>query len=139
MIEIRDSIQSDVDYVVENPIEEACKKYGKFTLSGQAKTGLVNGKIIGVGGVIEHWKGMGECWIILSKNVLEHKVEAAICIKRIVEQFIKDLELFRLECSCRADFEKARDMIEFLGFQYEGYKRSYYPDKGDGLMFGKVM
>jgi len=139
MIDIRDCTQADIDYVMENPVEEAAKKYGNMPLVGHCKAGLIDGKIVGVGGVVVYWEGMGECWIILSKDVLEHKVEAAICIKRMVDQLIKDLELFRIECSCRADFGKARDLIEFLGFKYEGYKRSYYPDKGDALIFGRVI
>lgn len=140
MIDIRDARQSDLDFVRQNPLEEALKVYPELEIKGYAKTGIVNGEIVGVGGVIVYYAGRGEAWMVLSKKVNDFKVETVLCLHKMMEQAISELKLKRLECSVRADFPKAKELIECLGFKCETPKpmKCYCPDGADAYLYSIV-
>lgn len=138
MITIRNATQEDLDYLKQNPIEGAVKNYPKLELGGIAKTGIVDGEIVGIGGVVIYWKGVAEGWIILSGKVKEFKVETIMCIDRIMEQMILDNGLRRLQVTVRTDFPQAKKLVEALGFECEGLMKKYSPDGTDVWMYALV-
>ena len=139
MIEIRKAAQSDIDYCCQNPIEESIKSYPALTLKDYALTGLVDGKIIGTGGVVILWESVGEGWIILTKDVNEYKTEAILCIRKLMNQAIKELKLRRLQMIARTDFPKAQKLAKTLGFQCEGCMKNYLPDGSDCFLYARVI
>jgi len=138
MIVLRPSVQSDIDYVSANPIEEAVKRYPSLDLSGYARTAIVNDSIIGVGGVVIYWQGMGEVWIILHKDALTYKTALVLCMNNALEELVDIHKLKRVEATVREDFPKARELVEFLGFKRDGFKECYYPDGGNAICYGKL-
>lgn len=139
MITIRKATQEDLDFARQNPIEVAVKEYPRLELGGIAKTGLVDGEIVGVGGVVIYWEGVGEGWIILSKKVLNFKIEVVMCIKEMMEQVIVDCRLRRLQVTVRVDFPQAKKLVETLGFEQEGLMRKYLPDGTDCWIYAKII
>lgn len=140
MIEIRDAAQADLDYVLTNPLENGLKYYPKLELNGYAKAGIVNGEVIGVGGIVMFYPGRGEAWAVLSEKVNNFKVEVLLCIKKILEQGVIDTGAKRLECSVREDFPKSRAMIEFLGFKCDTPEplQFYCPDGASVRLYSKI-
>lgn len=138
MIKIRDATQEDLDYLKQNPIEGAVKNYPKLELNGSAKTAIVDGEIVGVGGVVVYWTGVGEAWIILSNKAKEFKVEIIMCINRIMEQMIFENRLRRLQVTVRTDFPQAKKLVEALGFECEGLMKKYLPDGTDCWIYALV-
>jgi RimJ/RimL family protein N-acetyltransferase len=138
MIEIRDALQSDLDLVRQDSIDVAAKNYPNWDLNGWAKTALIDGQIIGVGGCVVYWEGVGEGWFCLSKKALEHKIGIFKCIQRIIEQAFLELKLKRMQVSERADSSQTIKMAEALGFNREGLMKSYLPDGTDAYLYALV-
>jgi len=126
MIEIRQATQADLEYVKANPIDEkVIKDFLDVKLSGWAKTALVDGKIVGVGGAVQYWPHVAEGWYCLSKEAAQCKMQMVKCIRKITEQAIKELDLHRLQSTIRVDFERAIKLAEFVGFKLEGRMEKY--------------
>lgn len=137
MIEIVDAKQKDLDYVRNHPLDEnVAKRFNDVKLTGWAKTVAYNGDILGVGGVVVYWPGVGEAWLFLSKHVIEHKLKAAFYVRSMMQTSIEELNLHRLQCTVRADFHKAIKMVERVGFLREGVMKAYTEDKIDTYMYG---
>ena len=140
MTEIRKLQEGDIEYVRKNPLEEAVKRYPDLpTPEENCYTGLVDGKIMGVGGVIVLWEGVGEAWLILSKDILEMKIATYLCIKEMVERMISECNLRRIQAVIRTDYPQAIKMIEALGFKREGLLEEYLPDKCNAFMYAKLI
>jgi RimJ/RimL family protein N-acetyltransferase len=138
-IEILDAKQSDIDYIMENPIHDATKDtWSGMKLNGLAKTAVIDGEIIGTGGIAIYWEGVAGCWLLLSKHAEKYPVKMVLAIRNVLEQLSKENNIRRLDTECRTDFPKAQKLVEALGFEYEGLKRGYLPDGTDALMYGKL-
>jgi hypothetical protein len=138
MIEIRPATQVDLEHCRQNPLEDATKDYPHLDLNGYALTGLIDGKIAGVGGVVVLWEGVGQGWFILTKDVLNYKVEIVLLLHKVFDKAIEDCKLWRAEAAIRCDFPRAIALIEHLGFTREGCMRKYFPDKTDAFIYAKV-
>lgn len=139
MIEIREALQSDFDYVKNNPIDaNVVKDFLDVKLSGWAKTAICDGKILGLGGVIVFWPHVGEGWYCLSKEANNHKAAMVVCIKKIIMQAFKELDLHRLQSTIRVDFIRAIKLAEFVGFKCEGKMAKYTTDGFDCWIYAIV-
>lgn len=138
MIEIRELQDGDLEYVRQNPLEDAVKNYPEMHPQKPSYTGLIDGKIVGVGGVTVLWEGVGEGWLILTKDVLKHKTTAYNCIYRMTKKIIEECNLTRIQAVVRVDFPQAMKMMERLGFRREGYLRKYCPDGCNVWLYGRV-
>ncbi len=136
---IRDAIQSDIEWVRLNPLEDAVKNYPKLTLDGFAKTAIVEDVIMGVGGVYVFWPGMAEAWIILRKEAADYKYQMMKAITTIINEAFYELELNRLEVNIRTDFPKAVEMVLSLGFVCDCKRKKFFPDGTDGLLFSRII
>ncbi len=140
-METRKSTQSDIEYVQANPFEEAVKGYPALAVPPEnCWTFLVDGKIWAIGGYVVLWPGVGEIWMMTAKDFKDRitEMKALFVIRTKVQQFIDDGDLRRTQAVIRADFPQAIKMIEFLGFQREGYFREYYPDGCDAIPYVKL-
>lgn len=137
-MEIRKLQEGDFEYVMENLLEKAVKNYPLMNPQHFSYTGIFNGKIMGIGGAIEFWKGVGELWLILTKHVLEHKVVAYRCLKEMAEKIMGERNFVRTQIHVRPDFPQANRMVEKLGFRLEGRLRKYCPDGEDIYIYAKI-
>lgn len=141
MIEIRDLQDGDLEYVRENPLEGAVKNYPKMTPTPPAFTALFEGEIVGIGGMIILWEGVGEMWLMLTANCKREGVFGIIAfeaIKKKVDELIKEHKMRRVQCTVRVDFPKARKMVVALGFQLEGLMKKYCPDSCDVWLYARI-
>ena len=138
MIEIKDATNGDLDYCKTNSIDGDIKVYPNWDLTGWNKTVVVDGEIIGCGGVLIFWTGFGEAWICLSKNVERHKIVAVRFLKKVLEDVLNEFNLVRLQITVRPDFPDAIKLVESLGFQYEGIMRKYLPTGKDAYLYAIV-
>jgi RimJ/RimL family protein N-acetyltransferase len=142
MIEIRDAVQADLDYVVKYPINEAAVAgYKDMKLSGWAKTALLDGDILGVGGCVVFWKGVAQGWYALSKHAEYNKIGMVHCLEEVIALAIKELKLHRLETTIRKDFVHAKKFIEYAGFELEtpGAMKKYTEDQKDTYLYAMVI
>ena len=132
MIEIRQLQDGDIEYVRANPLEEAVKGYPDLPIDYRnSYTALWNRKIVGVGGISIMWSGVGELWLILSKDSKRDGMNGVIALDAIgkkVNEIIRENKIVRAQATVRIDFPKGIQMLEALGFEREGLLRRYTPD-----------
>ena len=101
-------------------------------------TGLVDGVIVGCGGIRELWPGVGEVWVLLSPEVNKYPIATAAVIMNGMRALVEDNDFYRLQGWCRIDFIQAHTLFRHLCFKPEGIARKYTPDKQDCLLYAKI-
>ena len=142
MIEIRKLQDGDLEYVRANPFEEAVKTYPRIPIAPDSYTCIFDGEIVAVGGIIDYWEDVGEVWLILTKQARKEGIFGLIAftaIEKKMNELITEHKLRRVQAEVRADFPQAIKMIEAFGFEYEGTKRKYTPDKCDMRMYARLI
>lgn len=94
-----------------------------------AKTLVVDGKVVCCGGVVPLWNGVGEAWIELAPGFEENKFSLIKAIKSFFSDVSKDFH--RVQCIVVKDNKKALRFAEFIGFKNEGLSKKYTVDKED--------
>jgi len=102
-----------------------------------ATTLLNDGVPIACWGVHEIWKGVGEVWAAIDKDILtiaprEFVIGTAGVFNEMLVHF------HRLQCFVRADIEQANNFVKHYGFVEEGVLRQYSPDKEDYIMYARL-
>ena len=142
MIELRPTTQEDLDYVQNNPYEDAVKKYPHFEVPTEnCFTAIFKGNVIAVGGTVVVEKGIAEFWLMLVSDFKDsglHSIELISTIKEKLDELIEQNNIIRAQAIIRTDFSKAIKMIEFLGFKREVLLMEYTPDKCDVYMYAKI-
>lgn len=142
MIKIRQLQDGDIEYVRANPLEDAIKSYPDMPIDPKTSyTALWDGKIVGVGGISMLWKGVGELWLILTKDSNRegaHGLVAFDAIRKKIDEIIEENDIVRAQATARLDNPKAIDMLVWLGFENEGRLRKYTPDRCDVFRFARI-
>lgn len=142
MIEIRQLQDGDIEYVKDNPLEDAVKSYPDMPIDYRTSyTALWDGKIVGVGGMSLMWTGVSEFWLILSKDSKldgAHGIVAFDAIRKKVDEIIEENNIIRAQATARLDFPKGIQLLEALGFEREGLLRCYCPDGGSVYRYARI-
>ncbi len=101
-------------------------------------TGLVDGIIVGCGGIRELWPGVGEIWLMLSPEVDRFPFRTGQVICDGMRALIEDNNFVRLQGWCRMDFPKAHTLFKHLGFKPEGIAKKYTPDGQDCILYARI-
>jgi len=125
----------DLQYVLRNPIDADAGSLGDVTIEGEAHAAWYDGQVVGVGGVKAMWPGVGEAWVLFSKDVRNCRFGIYRATKRILSQYDS---YQRIQASARVDAPIAAKMLEKLGFEMEGKMRKYSIDGTDHYMYAKV-
>lgn len=137
---LRPATRADIELVRANPLDDAVKQYPSMTDIGDCVTGLHNGVIWGVGGMVLHCKGFGEFWLMLTADCKQDF--SGLKILREIEAFIDDRievhNLHRAQATVRVSNAVAIKMLKFLGFECEGIMKQYLPDRADAFMCAKI-
>ncbi len=107
--------------------------------NGQCITGLINGTIVGVGGIDLLWPGVGEVWLMVSYEIDKRPFSSFEVIKDGLQKLIDDNKLWRCQAWCRKGFAKAHTLFRHLGFEVEGMAKKYLPDGADAILYSKVL
>ena len=138
----RIATQQDLDYVRDNPYEGAVKDYPYMEIPNEnCFTAIFKDEIVAVGGIVIHWPGMAEVWMIITNHCNKNGLYGIVtlgAIREKMEELIKDNNIIRAQATVRIDFPVAKKMIEFLGFQQEGLLRQYCPDRCDAYRYAKI-
>lgn len=142
MIEIRQLQDGDIEYVKANPLEEVVKDYPNMPIDPETSyTALWDGKIVGVGGISMMWRGVGELWLILTKDSNRkgaHGIVAFDAIRKKIDKIIKENNVVRAQATARLDFPKGVSMLVALGLKNEGRMEKYTPDGCDVYRFARI-
>lgn len=146
--EIRPMIAEDMLWIIENGVKEfGLKCYPTDEMrelaisrenNGQCITGIVDGQIVGVGGVDVMWPGVGEVWMMLSCETNTYPKMTYKVIRDGLNKLIEDNNFFRTQAWARVDFPMAHTLFRHLGFEVEGRAKKYTPDGVDAILYAKV-
>lgn len=138
----RETTQEDLDFVRQNPFEGAVKDYPYMEVPNEyCFTAIFEGHIVGVGGLVIHWKGVAEVWLILTADCEKkglHGLVALHAIRDKMEELLEVNNIRRAQATVRTDFPQAIKMIEFFGFEREGLLRQYCPDGADAFRYARI-
>lgn len=94
--------------------------------------------IIACGGLVHHWSGRGELWIILSFKLDRSDM---LFLHRTVKKFLDDCHdsgYTRLEASVLEGFVAGHKWLKMLGFEPEGIMRSYDPSGKTHTSYSRI-
>lgn len=142
-MKFRKPTQEDFDYAVANAYEGAVKNYPYQRVPDDNCYAIeYGGELVGVGGIVLHWPGVAEFWLILTEQCSKdgiHAVMALSAIKEKVEYLIETNNIKRAQATVRTDFPEAIKMIEYLGFKCEGLMECYCPDGHDVFRYARII
>jgi len=94
--------------------------------------------ILGFGGVHILWKGVGECWLMLStEGKLKPRTVAKYTLK-LFDDIMSEDSLERIQASVAAADPKAIAFAKWLGFEVEGLMKKYGPEGGDYYRLARI-
>lgn len=89
------------------------------------------------GGVFTH-KKLFSAWAIVSDEVKRAPIEFARKVKRLLDIYMEQYELYRLEIQVRCDYKPGFKFAHALGFTLEGILAKYGLDGSDYYMFART-
>lgn len=98
-------------------------------------TGLVDGKPIIVGGLVELWQNRALLWSFVDQSAGKHFV----AVHRATMRFLEAQTYRRIEAECDFDFAPGHRWLKKLGFVLEAPRmRAFRIDGGDSALYARV-
>ncbi len=140
-MEVRQYQDGDMAFVRENPFQEEVKKYPDLPIPANTYTCIFEGEIVAVGGIKLFFEGVGEAWIIMTKQSKKNGIYGLVACRTIenkLNELIEELNMRRVEAQARADFPIAIRFIEALGFKFNCERYNWFPDGTSAMLYYKV-
>ena len=109
-------------------------EYGQYLATGNCSTGIHDGKIVAIGGILTVYPGRGFLHMIVADGMPHQWIKLYRAAKRLINA-VGD-EYVRLETM--SNFEEANRWLELLGFEFEGVLRRVMPDGTDARSYSIV-
>ena len=106
--------------------------------SGPTWTLLVDDIPATIFGFVNTSPGVYELWAEASDTVRGHGFAVIRLVNQIIELAFKNLEMHRLQATCRADREEYTRFMEIMGFEREGVLRQVTPNRKDLILYSMV-
>ena len=101
---------------------------------------LLDGEeIIVCGGVHMMWTGVGEGWLVMSKEAYEKPITVARYTQRLFDTIMGDNAMWRVQASVHTNDEQSVRFAEWLGFEIEGVMKKFGPDGTNYFRMARVM
>ena len=101
-------------------------------------TGLVDGRVVGVCGIQEKWKGRGLAWALLTTGLTARDFLRAHNKVREILDLAQIQKLVRVETAVLVKHEEANRWARTLGFEREGLMKKYSPEGNDAWLYARV-
>lgn len=141
MIETREYQIGDMEFVRQNPFQDEVKNYPELIIPANTYTCIFDGETVAVGGINIFHEGMGEAWVILTKQSKKNGIFGLIACRAIqnkLDQLIKQLRMRRVEANVRANFKVAIRFTEAIGFKFDCERKNFFPGGISSMLYSKV-
>ncbi len=99
-----------------------------------ARTGVLDGRIIGCGGLFLLWPGVAEAWATFVKDIGQLHIDPKIA-RTTLHEWMEEYDLVRVHAPMRADWTEGLKYVKWLGMEPEGGRmRKYHYDGTDAIM-----
>lgn len=95
-------------------------------------------RVIGCGGLIPKWKGVGEVWIAVSSELKDRPLLLVKETLRCLHMFNTRGGYHRIQMHIRSEDTGLHRWAESLGFTFEGKMRQYGPDRLDHDLYARI-
>ena len=108
------------EHEIENvlSIKYSRERIKVLTDTGTSGTIIYDGKILGVMGIFDMWKGVCEVWVLPSNNILQHKLVFARTIKKYLKSIL-NLNFYNRVQVTALDDDLHNRFFHWLGFKLE--------------------
>ncbi len=106
--------------------------------NGKCITGLVDGVIVGCGGIEDILPDVAEVWVLLSYQVDNYPIHVFEVIRDGLQKLIEDNNLRRVESWCRVNFAKGHTLLRHLNFKVEGKALGRAFDGTDMILYARI-
>ena len=128
MITLREAFVEDLILLAENAMEpginigpDEIRRVAKFNMdSGPAYTAEFEGRIVAAAGVRLIRAGIGEIWIVISKDIGRNYgflKEALTAMRNMTEILAKTFILREIRTTSRPGFPQSQSLLKHLGFR----------------------
>lgn len=93
---------------------------------------------IAVIGLVVLWRGVGTVWSLTSPNVADCGKGFHVEILKAIEEYARELGLWRIQMNVVARFKQNVRWAETLGFRNEGRMVKFDPMKQDYFRFARI-
>jgi RimJ/RimL family protein N-acetyltransferase len=141
MIETREYQTGDMAFVRQNPFQKEVKDYPDLIIPSNTYTCIFDGEIVAVGGINLFHEGMGESWIVMTKQSKKNGVFGLIACRAIenkLNELIDQLRMRRTEANVRKNFPIAIRFVEALGFKFDCERKNFFPGGISSMLYSKV-
>lgn len=90
------------------------------------------------GGILVYWPGMAEIWFHGIQDATKHPVPVFRHSKRLVEKWITEFNLHRIQLTIDASFLASYRFAEALGFELESRMPKYGPNQEEFLRYVRL-
>lgn len=94
-------------------------------------------KILGIAGVGEYRKGIGEVWICPDKNFCNHTYSFIKASRHLIDWCFRERKFTRLQAAIQSGDNVAQHWINKLGFKLEGLMHKWSNDN-DYFLYARV-
>lgn len=102
----------------------ATPEYARELAKSPAKTGFIDGQIVGIAGVVPVWEGRAFAWSYLDVTAALHM----LALTRAVRSYLDTLPVNRIEMTVICGFEAGHRWAKMLGFELEApIMREFHP------------
>ena len=103
-----------------------------YAKNGRVFIGIEDYKVVGAGGILPEWEGVGYAWIFMNK-----KVDLKMAYKKFKEEIESAFKVYhRIHTHC-LDLPETKRLLEHLGFKKEGIMRRFFKE-ADTVMYSKL-
>lgn len=130
-----------MEYVRQNPFQDEVKDYPELPIPADTYTCIFEGDIVAVGGIKMYFEGVGEAWIVMTKQSKKHNIYGLIACRAIekkLNELMVELNVRRCEANVRKDFPIAIRFVKALGFEFVGERKYWFPCKTSAMLYSKV-
>lgn len=92
------------------------------------------GDVLGAGGIVDHWRGRAEAWVLLTRA-------ARPFIRPLVRRMLVELDKYparRVEMTVRIGNDAGHRLARLLGFADEARLEAYTPEGQDVVLYKRV-
>jgi len=105
-----------------------------------ARALIGRGRVLAVGGIIRHWPGRGEAWLLKSVAATRRDlVLTCRAMQGILAEVQREPEWRRIEMQVLASEPWRQSFAATLGFTAEGLMRAWDPDGRDFWLYARVV
>ncbi len=130
-------IKGRFPYLGNDPYKYAKELYEKS--QGTSFSAMENGEVLGCAGITHLWPGVGEAWSMFSSEIRTKPFFLHRAVKNGLDNLGTLFGYHRIELFVAAEFEVGQRWARVLGFELEGIRRKYTPDKKDIVVFVKFL